>query len=143
MRLKRFMINEEDVIQKGLNTDEPTAKQEYSEEEVNHYLAPIISALDALRQKGVDSEADEATYRDLQDKKKKWEEVKPGEPTGKTAAPEQEPEGDEAAAEKEAGQEEADAEKEAADKEKEDDKEAADKEKEDEKEQIEKDKEKK
>ena len=92
MRLKQFMINEEDIIQKGLNTKEPEAKQEYSEEEINHYLAPIISALDALRQKGIDNEVDEATYRDLQDKKKKWESIKPGEPAGKVPAPEIPPE---------------------------------------------------
>jgi hypothetical protein len=99
MRLKRFMINEEDIIKKGLDTDEPDAKQEYSEEEINHYLAPIISALAALREKGIDSDADEAMFRDLMDKKKQWDQVKPGEQAGKDASPEGEeelpPEGEE------------------------------------------------
>ena len=86
------MVNEEDIIQKGLDTESPEAKHEYTEEEVTHYLAPIISALAKLREKGIDSDSDEAMFRDLMDKKKAWDDVKPGEPAGKDAAPEAPPE---------------------------------------------------
>ena len=94
MRLTQY-LNEEDVIKRGLSVDEPEVGEDYTEEEVTDHLLPVLAALDHLRKKGIESDADEAIFRDLKDKKDKWEnvdkETKPAGPDKTEEPAEEEP----------------------------------------------------
>jgi hypothetical protein len=67
-------LNEEDIIQKGLNIPEPKIGGSYPEEKVKRYLDIIDSALTAMKNKE-ENEANDAIVQDLRDKKKKWSNV--------------------------------------------------------------------
>ena len=95
MRLNKY-LNEEDAIKKGLSVDEPEVGADYTEEEVTDHLLPVLAALDHLRKKGIKSDADEAIFRDLKDKKDKWQELQGGKEEG----------GDEEGGDEEGGDEE-------------------------------------
>jgi hypothetical protein len=84
-------IKENTEIQKGLDVEEPEAKEDYSDDDIEDALAPVLTAIAALRKKGIKNDADKAIMKDLVDKKEKWENAGGG---GEEEAP---PEGEEEA----------------------------------------------
>jgi len=107
MRLRVFISEDKDtkIITKGIDAPGPEAMEEYTEEEINSSSLPILAALDALRKNGIESDADKATFRDLQLKMKDWDSVEPDKPFGKEEPAEEEPEGGEPAEEEPAEEE--------------------------------------
>jgi len=73
MRLNRF-LNEEDIIQKGLDTNEPEVNKKYSDRVIKSNKKTINKAISKLGKPSND--ADEAILSDLEDKLDKWENVK-------------------------------------------------------------------
>lgn len=80
MKFYKF-LNEEDIIQKALNLDEPEKGEEYPPEKVKRYLDIIDKALEAMKN-AENNDANDAIVEDLRDKKKKWSNVTT--PTAKT-----------------------------------------------------------
>lgn len=82
MRLTRFLY-EEDAVKKALEIEEPAVGEEYSDEEVKWRISDIKDAIEVQKKNGVESEADNALLKDLEDKLDKWENVdKETEPAG-------------------------------------------------------------
>jgi hypothetical protein len=75
MRLKQYLM-EEDVIQKGLSIEEPEVDEEYTDEQIKYNISILKKAIKEQKLNGIKSKSDNAILADLEDKLKKWKNIK-------------------------------------------------------------------
>lgn len=93
MRLRRF-ITENDIVQIGLNIDEPQISLKYSDKETKENIYSIKKAISGLKKEKLDPKVRDAKFRDLMDKLEKWQNLdKSTKPAGPNIPPEGEEDG--------------------------------------------------